>query len=76
MMNSGMADESPHKQEARQNGLHVWRTKKKEERERVMAELEELRKNATIEVRDGREFKVLRIPDRYGSELLYKGASL
>ena len=51
---------------ARTNGLASYRKRQAEEKRRRMAVLRELRKSATVEVRDGRKFKVVRIPDGYG----------
>jgi len=42
-----------------------------EEKEAKMAQLAEYRKTATKEVRDGREYLVVHVPDRYRSK---KGA--
>ena len=47
------------------NGLAGWRQRQAEAKVLKMAELAEYRKNATVEVREGREFRVVRIPDRY-----------
>ena len=47
------------------NGLAEWRERQRLEKEQKMAELAEHRKHATTEVRDGRKFKVVRLPDRY-----------
>lgn len=47
------------------NGLSAWRERQAEERRQRLEELERYRAEATTEVRDGQEFKVVRIPDRY-----------
>jgi len=51
--------------ESKHNGLAGWRQRKAEERELRLLELEHYRSYATTEVRDGQEFTVLKIPDRY-----------
>ena len=48
-----------------QNGLAMWRAKQAEEKRLRLLELEHYRAYATTEVRDGREYRVVRIPDRY-----------
>lgn len=50
---------------AQYNGLVEWRRRQAEEKARKMADLAEHRKQATTEIRDGREFRVLHLPDRY-----------
>ena len=50
---------------AQYNGLAAWRQRLAEERQRKMDDLAEHRKSATVEVRDGKEFRVVRLPDRY-----------
>lgn len=50
---------------AHQSGLARFRQRQAEAKAERMAALEELRKDATTEVVDGREFRVVRIPDRY-----------
>jgi hypothetical protein len=47
------------------NGLTRWRQRKAEEKEAMVAELDVYRATATTEVRDGRTFRIVRIPDRY-----------
>jgi hypothetical protein len=51
---------------AQQSGLARWRERQAEEKARRMAELACYREDATVEERDGREFRVVRIPDSYG----------
>ena len=48
-----------------QNGLAEWRRRQAEEKARKMAELALHREQATTEIRDGKKFKVVRLPDRY-----------
>ena len=50
---------------AHQSGLARWRERQAEEKRLRMLELAFYRRYATTEVRDGREFRVVRIPDRY-----------
>lgn len=50
----------------RQSGLTLWRQRQAEDKKRRVAELERLRVHATVEVRDGREFLLVRLPDLYG----------
>ena len=52
--------------EARASGLKHFRQRKAEEKAARMAELAEYRKSATVVERDGREYVLVRIPDRYG----------
>ena len=47
------------------NALALWRERQAIEKAWRVAELERLRAEATVEVHDGREFRVLRIPDMY-----------
>ena len=47
------------------NGLHTWRERKRQEKEALMAELDEYRKAAVRVEREGREFLLVRIPDGY-----------
>ena len=47
------------------NGLAEWRKRLAEEKQRKMEALAEHRKSATVEIRDGKEFRVVRLPDRY-----------
>ena len=47
------------------SGLATWRARQAEERRLRMAELERYRADATTEVRDGRVYTLVRIPDRY-----------
>lgn len=47
------------------NGLATYRARQAEERRLRLAELEHYRAYATTEVRDGRTYTVVRIPDRY-----------
>ena len=53
---------------AHANGLANWRRRVAEEKAAKMAELEEHRKRGVIVERDGREFLLVRIPDRYDEE--------
>lgn len=48
------------------SGLQGWRRRKAEEKALQVAELERLRQDAVTVVREGREFRLVRIPDRYG----------
>ena len=50
---------------AQQAGLARWRAKQAEEKRLKMEELAFYRMYATTEIRDGREFTLVRIPDRY-----------
>lgn len=50
---------------AQQSGLARWREKQRLEREAKLVRLAELRLDATEEERDGRTFRLVRIPDRY-----------
>jgi hypothetical protein len=50
------------------NGLATWRARQAEEKRLKMLELEHYRAYATTEVVDGREFVLVRIPDRYHEE--------
>lgn len=50
---------------SKHNGLAEWRKRQAEERRLLLLELEHYRSYATTEERDGREFTVVRIPDRY-----------
>lgn len=61
-MGAGMAD---NQEQSRYNGLAGWRARQAEEKRLKLLELEHYRSYATIEVRDGREFTVVKIPDRY-----------
>ena len=47
------------------SGLAKWRQNQAEDKRRRMAELKEYRRSATVEVVEGRRYKVVRIPDRY-----------
>lgn len=47
------------------NGLTRWRERQAIEKAWRLAELERYRAEATTEVREGREFRVVRIPDKY-----------
>jgi hypothetical protein len=47
------------------NGLSTWRKRVAEDKEKKMEELEELRQTATTVKRDGQEFLVVTIPDKY-----------
>jgi hypothetical protein len=47
------------------NGLANWRKKQAEERERRIKELDILREDAVTIMRDGKEFVVVTIPDKY-----------
>lgn len=47
------------------SGLATWRARQAEEKRLKLLELEHYRAYATTEIRDGREFKVVRIPDMY-----------
>jgi hypothetical protein len=47
------------------SGLALWRQRQAEERRLRLMELEHYRAYATTEIREGREFQVVRIPDRY-----------
>ena len=51
--------------EAHASGLARWRAKQAEEKRLKMEELAFYRMYATTEIRDGREFTLVRIPDRY-----------
>lgn len=46
-------------------GLALWRQRQAEERQRRLLELERYRADATTEERDGRTYRVVRLPDRY-----------
>lgn len=52
---------------SKHNGLAAWRERQKEERQLRLLELEHYRSYATTEVRDGQEFTLVKIPDRYDS---------
>jgi hypothetical protein len=56
-------------QTTRGNGLANWRKKVAEDKERRMAELDILRQDAVTIVRDGRQFTVVTIPDKYGPRI-------
>jgi len=45
--------------------LAEWRHRQAVEKERKMADLAEHRKKATTEIREGKKFRVVRLPDRY-----------
>lgn len=47
------------------SGLKGWHHKKKVEKEAQVAELDKLREDAVTVVREGREFQLVTIPDRY-----------
>ncbi len=47
------------------SGLALWRQRKAVDKKERMADLERLRENAETVLRDGREYRLLRIPDRY-----------
>jgi hypothetical protein len=47
------------------SGVAMWRARQAEEKARRMAELAELRENAATVERDGRTFKLVKIPDAY-----------
>ena len=51
--------------ESKYNGLTAWRERQAEARRLRLMELEHYRSYATTEVRDGQEFTVVKIPDRY-----------
>lgn len=51
--------------ESRFNGLAAWRQSQAEERRLKLMELDHYRSYATTEIRDGQEFTVVKIPDRY-----------
>ena len=51
--------------ESRYNGLTAWRERQAEARRLRLMELEHYRSYATTEVREGQEFTVVKIPDRY-----------
>jgi len=52
------------------SGLATWRKRKAEEKAVIVRELDKLREQATVEVREGREFRVLKIPQRFRWEAL------
>ena len=47
------------------SGLATWRARQAEEKRLRMLELEHYRQYAETVVRDGREFLLVRVPDRY-----------
>ena len=49
------------------SGLATWRARQAEEKRLRMLELEHYRQFAETVVRDGREFLLVRVPDRYGA---------
>lgn len=51
------------------NGLTAWRERKRIEREWRLARLAELRQDATEEEREGKVYRVVRIPDSYDSRV-------
>jgi hypothetical protein len=51
--------------ESKYNGLTAWRERQAEARRLRLLELEHYRSSATTEIRDGQEFTVVKIPDRY-----------
>lgn len=53
--------------ESKHNGLAAWRQRQADERRLRLLELEHYRSYATTEVRDGQEFTLVKIPDRYDS---------
>lgn len=53
---------------AKHNGLAAYRARQAEEKQRRLAELESYREHATTVERDGREFTLVRIPDKYDFE--------
>lgn len=61
-MNDHRSRTSP---EAHASGLARWRAKQAEEKRLVMEELAFYRQYATTELRDGKEYTVVKIPDRY-----------
>ena len=48
------------------NGLIRWRKQVAENKRLVVAELDALREHAVTETYEGREYMLVRIPDRYG----------
>jgi hypothetical protein len=48
------------------SGLATWRRRKAEEKKEFVAALDKLREEAVTVEREGREFRLIRIPDRYG----------
>lgn len=51
--------------ESARSGLATWRARQAAEKQLALMELEHYRQFATEEVRDGRTYKVVRIPDMY-----------
>lgn len=47
------------------NGLANWRRRLAEDKKKQVAELDRLRENAVTVVKDGQEFRVVTIPDKY-----------
>lgn len=47
------------------NGLARWRQKQAEDKEERIKALDKLRESATTVTRDGQEFQVVTIPDKY-----------
>ncbi len=55
------------------SGLALWRHRQSEDRKERLEALAKLREDAETVIRDGREFRLVRIPDRYEWTLTTEG---